>query len=68
MANSRHFTLVGGDKPGDPKSLVFKTSRNPDTTADKNKNGHVVDKNHCPWSESSRERVGTTSRDMLPSK
>ena len=53
--------LVCGDKPGDPKSSVFKTSRNLDTTADKN--GHVVDKNHCPRSESSCERVGSTSRD-----
>ena len=53
--------LVCGDKPGDPKSSVFKTSRNPDTTADKN--GRVVDKNHCPQSESSCERVGSTSRD-----
>ena len=53
--------LVCGDKPGDPKSSVFKISRSPDTTADKN--GHVVDKNHCPRSKSSCERVGSTSRD-----
>lgn len=39
------------DQPGEPKSLVLKTSRNPDTAADKN--GDVVDKNHCPRSESS---------------
>ena len=53
--------LVCGDKPGDPKSSVLKTSRNPDTTA--HKNGHVVDKSHCPRSESSCVHVGSTSRD-----
>ena len=46
------------NEPGDRKSSVCKTSRNPDMTA-----GHVVDKNHCPQSESSCERVGSTSRD-----
>ena len=39
------------DQPGEPKSLVLKTSRNLDTAADKN--GDVVDKNHCPRSVSS---------------
>ena len=53
--------LVCDDKPGDPKSSVCKDSRNPDMIADGN--GHVVDKNHCSQSESSCERVGSTSRD-----
>ena len=39
------------DQPGEPMFLVLKTSRNPDTTADKN--GDVVDKIHCPQSKSS---------------